>query len=70
MDATTFNQFLQSGDIMSMAFVFYSENNKKTEFEFDKTSFEHYFNNWITRTGLPLQMAYQVIIKQIKNKLT
>ena len=70
MDADTFNQFMQSGDIMTMAFVFYSENNKRKEFDFDKTDFEHYFNNWITRSGLPLQMAYQVIIKQIKNKLT
>lgn len=55
---------------MTMAFVFYSENNKRKEFELDKTDFEHYFNNWITRSGVPLQMAYQIIIKQIKNKLT
>jgi hypothetical protein len=69
MDAATFNQFLKSGDIMSMAFVFYSENNQKREFEFDKTDFEHYFNNWMTSSGVPLQMCYQIIIQQIKNKL-
>jgi hypothetical protein len=70
MTKETFTQLIQTGDIMTLAYVFYSENNKNKSYEFDKSNFENYFNNWIAQTGIPMQMCYQIIVKQIKNKLT